>query len=72
MLIVIFPAGMTGLEKALVVLNHLAVELAFYTSLAVLMSTEAVSRQYLSAKLYLDRFAAVVLGALGIRLLLSR
>ncbi len=71
-LIVIFPAGMTGLERALVVLNHLAVELAFYTSLAVLMSTEAVSRQYLSAKLYLDRFAALVLGALGIRLLLSR
>lgn len=70
-LIVIFPAGMEPIEKGFVVLNHLALELVFYTGLAFVMSTEAVSTQYLRTKPYLDRFAAVVLGALGLRLLLS-
>ena len=71
-LVVVFPAGMTAAETGIVVLNHLAVELAFYGTLACLLGTEAVSRRYLRAKLYLDRLAAVILGALGLRLLLSR
>jgi len=71
-LIVIFPAGMAPIDKGFVVLNHLGLELIFYTGLAIVMSTEAVSRRYLRAKLYLDRFAAVVLGALGFRLLFSQ
>lgn len=71
-LIVIFPAEMTLFENAVVVLNHLVIELLFYTALAVGVSTEAVSRMYLRAKVYIDRVAAVVLGALGIRLLLGR
>ena len=70
-LIVIFPAGMGAMEKGLVVLNHLLLELMFYTGLALTMSTQAVSRRYLRAKPYLDRFAAAVLGALGLRLLLG-
>jgi len=71
-LIVIFPAEMTLFESAFVVLNHLVVELVFYTALAVGMSTEAVSMTYLRAKVYIDRAAAVVLGALGVRLLIGR
>lgn len=71
-LIVIFPPGMTMLEKGVVVLNHFLVEVLFYSILAVVMSTEAVSRTYLGAKVFLDRFAAAVLGALGLRLLLQR
>lgn len=71
-LIVIFPAEMTLFENALVVLNHLVIELIFYTALAVCMSTEAVSRTYLRARVYIDRVAAVVLGALGVRLLVGR
>lgn len=71
-LIVIFPADMTLWENGLVVLNHLVIELLFYTALAVGMSTEAISKVYLRAKVYIDRVAAVVLGALGIRLLLGR
>ncbi len=71
-LIVIFPAEMTLFENAVVVLNHLVIELLFYTALAVGMSTEAVSRTYLRAKVYIDRVAAVVLGALGVRLLVGR
>lgn len=71
-LIVIFPPGMTMLEKGVVVLNHFLVEVSFYSLLAVAMSIGAVSRTYLGAKVFLDRFAAVVLGALGLRLLLQR
>lgn len=71
-LIVIFPATMPLADKGLVVLNHLLVEVVVYAVLASALSTPAVSRQYLRAKLYFDRVASVVLGALGLRLLLSR
>ena len=36
------------------------------------MNTRAVSKRYMQAKTHIDRGAAVVLGALGIRLLISR
>jgi len=71
-LIVVFPAEMSAVENAAVVLNHLVVELLFYTALAFGMSTEAVRRTYLRAKIYIDRTASVVLGALGLRLFVSR
>ncbi len=71
-LIVVFPAGMSGMENAVVVLNHLVIEILFYTALAFGMSTRAVSRRYLRAKVYIDRAASVILGALGLRLLVSR
>ena len=71
-LIVIFPPGMTVTEKGFVVLNHFLLEVLFYSVLAVVMSTRAVSTRYLRAKTFLDRFAAVVLGALGLRLLFQR
>lgn len=71
-LIVIFPAEMTALQSAVVILNHLAVELLFYTALAFAMSLAAVSKRYLRAKVYIDRTVSVVLGSLGLRLLVSR
>ena len=71
-LVVIFPAGMTLFENSVVVLNHLFVEVLFYTALAFGMSTRRVSNGYLKAKVYLDRTASVILGALGIRLLIGR
>jgi len=71
-LIVIFPAEMTIAQSALVVLNHLVIEVQFYTGLAFAMSSAAVSQGYLRAKVYIDRAAAVVLGGLGLRLLVSR
>jgi threonine/homoserine/homoserine lactone efflux protein len=71
-LIVIFPANMTLAENAIVVLNHLIIEVLFYIGLAFAMSTPAVRNSYLKAKVYLDRTASVVLGGLGIRLLISR
>lgn len=71
-LLVVFPAEMSAVDNALVVLNHLAVELLFYTALAFAMSSSAVSKRYLQAKVYIDRAASIVLGTLGLRLLVSR
>lgn len=72
MLAVIFPPDLTLAEKAFIALNHLVVELICYTVFALALSTKAVSRKYLEAKTWLDRFAAIVLGALGLRLLVGR
>jgi threonine/homoserine/homoserine lactone efflux protein len=71
-LIVVFPAEMSATENGVIVLNHLVVELVFYTTLAFGMSTTAVSQKYLRAKVYIDRTASVILGSLGARLLASR
>ncbi len=71
-LIVIFPPDMTAAQKGLIVLNHLLFELLAYTILALALATEAVSRRYLAAKHILDRVAAGVLGALGLRLLIEK
>ncbi len=71
-LIVIFPSNMTIFENAIVVLNHLIVEILFYTALAFGMTTQTVSRRYMNAKLYIDRTASLILGALGLRLLVNR
>jgi len=43
-----------------------------YTGFALVVSMRAVGKQYLRAKPALDRIAAVVLGALGVRLMLDR
>ncbi|MEM9499828.1 MAG: LysE family transporter [Pseudomonadota bacterium] len=71
-LLVIFPAPLTGGEKLVVFANHLAVELVVQPLLAVLLSTGAFRRRYLSAKPLLDRVTATLLGLFGLRLLLSR
>lgn len=71
-LVVIFPADMTLAQKGFVFANHLLIEVMFYGALAFAMSTQAARTTYLRAKVWLDRTAAVVLGALGLRLLLGR
>ncbi len=71
-LVAVFPAGLSVAESFVIVINHFLVEVAFYTTLAFCMSTQAVSTRYMRAKAYIDRGAAIVLGALGIRLVLSR
>jgi threonine/homoserine/homoserine lactone efflux protein len=71
-LVVVFPSRMSAVDNAVVVLNHLVVELVFYTLLAFTMSADRIRRSYLRAKVHLDRAASVVLGALGLRLLVSR
>lgn len=71
-LLVIFPRDISLAEKAFVVANHLAVELICYTGFALLLSTAPARDGYLRLKPVLDRIAAAVLGALGLRLLLDR
>lgn len=71
-LVVIFPPELTPAAKALIFSNHLAVEWIIQPTLAILLSTEAIRRRYLSAKTMTDRLAAGVLGALGLRLLAER
>lgn len=70
-LLVVFPAGMSGWEKALVVGNHLAIEYLFYGFLALVMGSPPVTARYLAARRHIDRAAALVLGALGVRLMLE-
>ena len=71
-LVAVFPAGLSIAESFVIVVNHFLVEVAFYTSLAFCMSTQAVSKRYMKTKAYIDRGAAIILGALGIRLVASR
>lgn len=69
-LVVIFPAGLPPHQIALIVANHLVLELAGYTILAWALSRPAARQTYLGARLWLNRVAALVLGALGARLAL--
>ncbi|MBK1636880.1 lysine transporter LysE [Rhodovulum adriaticum] len=71
-LIVIFPPDLTLAQKGLIVGNHLVVELIVYALFAAALSTSAARNGYLAAKPHLDRLAAAVLGALGLKLILSR
>lgn len=71
-LVVIFPPDLTLAEKALIVANHVAVELTVYTGFAALLSTPPARAGYLRLKPAIDRTAAAILGALGLRLLIGR
>ncbi|WP_418594092.1 LysE family translocator [Ponticoccus sp. (in: a-proteobacteria)] len=71
-LIVIFPPDLAPAEKALIVANHLVVELVVYAGFAALLSTPAARAGYLRLKPVIDRVAGAILGALGLRLLLDR
>ncbi len=71
-LVTVFPAGIGLADSIVIVANHFLVEITFYTALAFGMSTQAVAKPYLRAKIYIDRVGAAVLGALGVRILLSR
>ncbi len=71
-LLVIFPPDLTLASKALIVANHLVVELLAYTCFALALGTPRARAAYLRLKPMLDRIAAGVLSLLGLRLLLSR
>lgn len=71
-LVVIFPPDMAPRDSLLIVVNHLGVELIFYTTLALALSTRPARAGYLRLKSVFDRLAAMVLGALGLKLLIDR
>lgn len=66
-LVAVFPVGISVVDTLVIVINHFLVAVAFYTILAFCVSTQAVSERYIRAKVLIDRGAAGVLGALGVR-----
>ena len=71
-LLVVFPGGLSAPQMAVVTLNHLVVEWCFYSALAALVGHQAVRARYMGAKPVLDRLAACLMGALGLKLLTER
>ncbi|ABG32704.1 lysine transporter LysE [Roseobacter denitrificans] len=71
-IVVIFPAGLSLTDSALIVANHLVVELCVYAAMAFGLSTAPARAAYLRIKSWADRIAAAVMGALGLRLLFER
>ena len=71
-IVMVFPPNLGAFEIALVCAIHFALELALYALLAAAVTAPVVSRRYLPAKPWLDRGAAIVMGALGLRLVASR
>ncbi len=71
-LVVIFPPGLSLAQKALIVTNHFLVECLVYALFAALLATPPARAGYLRLKPLIDRAAALILGALGLRLLLGR
>ena len=70
-LLVIFPPGLSAFEMGLITVNHIALEVLVYSTLAFLMSRERVRTRYLSFKPQISRAMALVLGGLGLRLLVT-
>ncbi|WP_299827007.1 LysE family translocator [uncultured Roseobacter sp.] len=71
-IVVVFPQGLAATEIAIIVANHFVLEVCFYGIVALLLSSAPARRGYLGAKPVLDRIAATLLGALGLRLLTER
>lgn len=71
-IVVIFPQGLAPIDIAVITLNHWLLELLFYAGLALVLSTSRMRRGYINLKPVLDRIAATLLGALGLRLILEK
>ena len=71
-LVVIFPPDLSLGTNALIVANHFGVELIVYTLFAAFLSSAPARAGYLRLKPVIDRTAAAILGALGLRLLFGR
>ena len=71
-LLVIFPQDMSLAAKASIALNHLLIEWTVYTLFAIALSTSAARTGYLRLKPMFDRLAALILGALALRLIFSK
>lgn len=65
----VFPDPFTLASGAVVYLSMLALELSFFTAVALTLTTPSVRARALRAKPIIDRVAAVVIGALGVWLL---
>ena len=70
-LVVIFPPGLTAGEMALVVTNHVVLEVVVYAALAQVLTLDTVRTRYLALKPVISRVMALVLAGLGLRLLVA-
>ena len=68
-IVAIFPGHLGLATKAAIYLVALATELFWYAAVTSAMSTAPVRARYAAAKVWIDRGAAVLLGALGLSLL---
>lgn len=64
----VFPTMPTGATAALIVVNHLLLEIVFYTALTLGLTIPAIKTAYLRCKAVIDRAAAAVLGVMAIRI----
>ena len=71
-LVVVFPPDLSLSQIALVTLNHLALEILFYTACAFILTAPVARARFIRAKPAIDRAAALLLGGLGLKLLLQR
>jgi threonine/homoserine/homoserine lactone efflux protein len=71
-IVVVFPQGLSAPDIAVIVANHWLLELLFYGVFATALGSSAARTRYLRFKPLLDRVAATLLGALGLRLLIER
>ncbi len=71
-LVVVFPPNLSSYEIALIWLNHLTLEILFYTACAFVLSAPTARAHYVHAKPILDRVAALLLGGLGFKLLFTK
>lgn len=65
----VFPEPFTPASGAVVYLSMLALELSFFTAVALTLTTPTIRARALQAKPVIDRVAAVVIAALGVWLL---
>lgn len=71
-IVVIFPKGLSTYEITLITANHFLLEVCCYSAFALALSGGRARSAYLSVKPAIDRVAASLLGALGLRLLLEK
>lgn len=71
-LVVIFPEPLQAGDILLLTANHFLLEMTFYTALALVLGFPSLRSRYMATKPFFDRLCALLLGALGLKLLLQR
>lgn len=67
--VAVFPGPLSALGRGTIYVAALGTELFWYVAVTALMSTTAMRIRYTAAKHWIDRGAALIIGALGLSLL---
>ena len=68
----VLPGIPTGHDAMLILTNHLVLEVAWYSTVALVLTTGPAQALYVRVKAHVDRASAAILAALGLRLILDR